>query len=292
MLARGLLRGVPVEPTVERLMAENVRLREALGRSAALMQRANRLAALGVLSAGLAHEIRNPLVAMRTFAQLLPERWEDEEFRREFAHVAVAEVDRIETLVRELLHVIHESVRDTDTAPAVPASGHESGKAPELTTLAATAEALLPLLRLQALSKGVDLVFEAGDPMKVAAEPPRLRQVVMNLVLNAIDATPDGGSVALICGGHDEGHARRATLRVRDSGGGIAAADLPHIFEPFFTTREHGTGLGLAITHEIVRACDGSIRVESTPGGGATFVVELPVAEEPASSAQTAPSAA
>ena len=269
-------------------MAENVRLRAALGRSAALMQRANRLASLGVLSAGLAHEIRNPLVAMRTFAQLLPERWQDEEFRREFTHVAVAEVDRIEALVRELLHVIHESVRDTDHTP----SGHETAKTTALASLAATAEMLLPLLRLQALRKGVDLVFEAGDPLQVVAEPLRLRQVVMNLVLNAIDATPDGGSVAVICGGHDQGRTRWATLCVRDTGRGIDVADLPHIFEPFFTTREQGTGLGLAITHEIVRACGGSIRVEGTPGGGATFVVELPAAEEHASTDRTAPSAA
>src|SRR5206468_317507 len=99
----------------------------------------NRLASLGVLSAGLAHEIRNPLVAMRTFAQLLPERWEDEEFRREFTHVAVAEVDRIENLVRELLHVIHESVRETDDARVVPASGHATAKTTARTSLAATA---------------------------------------------------------------------------------------------------------------------------------------------------------
>ena len=290
MLARALLRTGPVESTVERLMAENVRLREALGRSAALMQRANRLASLGVLSAGLAHEIRNPLVAMRAFAQLLPERWEDEEFRREFSHVAVAEVDRIETLVRELLRVMHESARETDGAPATPAAERETGRATALTSLAATTEALLPLLRLQALRKGVDLLFEAGDSVNVAAEPLRLRQVVMNLVLNAIDATQEGGSVAVICGGCDQGRGRRATLCVRDSGRGIAAADLPHIFEPFFTTREHGTGLGLAIAHEIVRACDGSIRAESTPGGGATFVVELPAADERPSLAGTAPS--
>src|SRR5215470_5712653 len=122
MLARGLLLppSVETEPQtaqIERLTEENVRLREALARLASLMQRANRLASLGVLSAGLAHEIRNPLAAMRTFAQLLPERWQDEEFRREFAYVAVAEVDRIETLVRELLHVMHESARETEPAP-------------------------------------------------------------------------------------------------------------------------------------------------------------------------------
>ena len=281
MLARALLRRVLVKPSaqqpkaqIERLRDENVRLREVLARSAALMQRANRLASLGVLSAGLAHDIRNPLVALRALAQLLPERWQDEEFRSEFAYVAVAEVDRIETLVRELLHVMHESARDGEPAP------HPAPETPaaSTTSITATVESLLPLLRLQALRKGIDLVFEAGDPVGVGMEPLRLRQIAMNLVLNAIDATPDGGTVAVICGGRAQGDGRRATLCVRDSGRGIAADDLPHIFEPFFTTRADGTGLGLAITSELVRAGGGAIRVENTPGGGATFVVELPAA--------------
>jgi len=294
MLARGLLSPCYVESSaerqtaqIERLTEENVRLREVLARSAALMQRANRLASLGVLSAGLAHEIRNPLATMRTFAQLLPERWQDEEFRSEFAYVAVAEVDRIETLVRELLHIMHESARDDEPAP-LPA--HEPS-ATSAVSFTATIESLLPLLRLQALRRGIDLVLEVGDPVQVAAEPLRLRQVAMNLVLNAIDATPDGGTVAVICGGRVHGATRRATLCVRDSGRGIAADDLPRIFEPFFTTRADGTGLGLAITSEIVRGCGGTIRAENTPGGGATFVVELPTAD-PADQALAASPAA
>ncbi len=275
---------------IARLTEENVQLRDALARSAALMQRANRLASLGVLSAGLAHEIRNPLVAMRTFAQLLPDRWQDEEFRREFAHVAVAEVDRIETLVRELLHVMHESARDGEATAPLPR--HETRPVAPATSFAATVESLLPLLRLQALRKGVELVFEAGDPVQVVAEPLRLRQVAMNLVLNAIDATPEGGSVAVICGEGRRGTTSRATLCVRDSGRGIAPADLPHIFEPFFTTREDGTGLGLAITQQIVRTCGGSIRAESTPGGGATFLVDLPVADTAGLTAAPSPRSA
>lgn len=294
MLARGLLWPCRVESSaerqtaqIERLTEENVRLREALARSAALMQRANRLASLGVLSAGLAHEIRNPLATMRTFAQLLPERWQDEEFRSEFAYVAVAEVDRIETLVRELLHIMHESARDDEPAPH---PAHEPS-APSATSFTATIESLLPLLRLQALRRGIELVLEVGDPVQVAAEPLRLRQVAMNLVLNAIDATPDGGTVAVICGGRVHGTTRRATLCVRDSGRGIAADDLPRIFEPFFTTRADGTGLGLAITSEIVRACGGTIRVENTPGGGATFVVELPASDPPDQTLAASPAA-
>jgi two-component system sensor histidine kinase HydH len=273
-----------VEPNVERLTAENTRLREALARSVALMQRANQLASLGVLTAAFAHEIRNPLVALRAFAQLLPTRWDDGEFRRDFAHVVVAELDRVEALVREFLSVAHDSARENGSARESDATvdgsnGASATQRASRASLAEVVEAVLPLLRVQARGKEVELVFDPGDPVNVEAEPLRLRQVVMNLVLNAIDATPAGGSIVVTCARGDRGPTPRAVLSVRDSGCGIAPNDLPHIFEPFFTTREHGTGLGLAITHEIVGACGGSIRAENTPGAGATFIVELPAAD-------------
>lgn len=262
---------------MERLIAENIRLREALARSAARMQRANQLASLGVLTAAFAHEIRNPLVALRTFAQLLRTRWDDREFRRDFAEVVVAELDRVEALVREVLCVAHGSARESGEAVG---GGNGTGAAQRASraSLAEVVKAVLPLLRVQARGKEVELVFDSADPVNVEAEPLRLRQVVMNLVLNAIDATPAGGSIVVTCARGDHRPASRAVLCVRDSGCGIAPDDLPHIFEPFFTTREHGTGLGLAITHEIVGACGGSIRAENTPGAGATFIVELPAA--------------
>ncbi len=267
------------------LIAENARLRAALARSGALVERADRLASLGVLTAGLAHEIRNPLVAMRTLAQLLPERWEDAEFRREFAHVAVAEVDRVESLVRELLRLAHESARnetigdDTATrAVTAPSSVTETDGALPSPSITEIAAAVLPLLRVEGRRKGVDLAFDPRHVVPVTADPLRLRQVVMNLVLNAIEATPDGGTVTIVCTRRDDTSGGRAVLTVRDSGSGVAAHDLPHIFEPFFTTRSDGTGLGLAITRDIVTACKGVIRVESPSTGGAAFVVELPAA--------------
>jgi two-component system sensor histidine kinase HydH len=143
-------------------------------------------------------------------------------------------------------------------------------------SLADVVDSVLPLVRVQASDKDVDVVFRRDDDAVVEAESLRLRQVVMNLVLNAIDATPAGGSITIGCA--HEVPRSRVVLTVRDSGRGIATDDLPRIFEPFFTTRENGTGLGLAITRQIVDACGGSIRAESSPGAGATFVVELPEA--------------
>jgi two-component system sensor histidine kinase HydH len=130
---------------------------------------------------------------------------------------------------------------------------------------------------VQAHDKEIEIVFTSGADACVDAESLRLRQVVMNLVLNAIEATPAGGSIVVACERRDRD---RVELSVRDSGRGIAADDLPRIFEPFFTTRKHGTGLGLAITRQIVESCGGSIRVESAPGAGATFVIELPAAAD------------
>jgi two-component system sensor histidine kinase HydH len=247
------------------------------------MERANELASLGRLTAAFAHEIRNPLVALRIFAQLLPARWEDPEFRQDFSHVVVTELERVEALVREFLAVAHESARArADTAP----SGVAADATPTPLTTAGTAatspvslaeivDSVLPLVRVQARDKDVEIVFERADDAYIDAESLRLRQVVMNLVLNAIDATPAGGAIVVRCD-RLEGERRTVALTVRDSGRGIAADDLPRIFEPFFTTREQGTGLGLAITRQIVEACGGSIRAQSAAGAGATFVVELP----------------
>ena len=262
-------------------MAENARLREALGRSLALMQRANQLASLGVLTAGLAHEVRNPLVALRAFAQMLPARWDDPEFRRDFSQVVVGEIDRVEALVQEFLHVAQGAAREGGDAMGSGDVADVASRSSRV-SLVAIVQAVLPLLRVHARAKDVELVFDATDSAAVEVQSLRLRQVVMNLVLNAIDATPAGGSIVVTCARRDHGRSARAVLCVRDSGLGIAPADLPHIFEPFFTTRKHGTGLGLAITREIVDACGGSIRAESTPNAGAAFIVELPAADEPA----------
>jgi two-component system sensor histidine kinase HydH len=285
VLAWPLLRLVDVKENREPLLADNARLRDTLARSVVLMQRANQLASLGRLTASFAHEIRNPLVALRAFAQLLPARWEDAEFRRDFSHVVVSELDRVEALVREFLSVAHGSAREhggdganggiVDGSPSSHASAGDA--ATSRADVAEIVEGVLPLVRVQAREKDVEIVFERADVAYVDAESLRLRQVVMNLVLNALDATPPGGSIVVTCGQRER---RAVELCVRDSGRGIAADDLPHIFEPFFTTRKHGTGLGLAITRQIVEACGGSIRAESVPGSGATFVVELPAAAD------------
>jgi signal transduction histidine kinase len=241
------------------LRSDNARLRDELSRSVGLVQRANRLASVGLLTAGLAHEMRNPLVALRTFAQLLPDRWDDGEFRREFGDVVLSELDRVGRLMNDLLLFTRNQS----------ASFEESTVADVLSTV-------VPLLRAHAVNKNITIEVDVDAPApRVTANVAQLRQVIMNLGLNALQVTPAGGRVRITAsgGGPDS---PLALVRVSDSGPGIAPEDVPRIFDPFYTTRDDGTGLGLPISREIIERHGGTLSVESTPGAGATFAIELP----------------
>jgi signal transduction histidine kinase len=125
--------------------------------------------------------------------------------------------------------------------------------------------------------KGIGLRVEIdGDAPGVRADPGRLRQVLQNLLDNAVQASPPGAEVVLRGAAATGG---RVAIEIADRGKGIAEADLPRIFEPFYTTRADGTGLGLAIVQKIVRAHDGDVLVRSTPGEGTSFTVLLPASE-------------
>ncbi|HYB97698.1 MAG TPA: ATP-binding protein [Candidatus Limnocylindrales bacterium] len=228
-----------------------------------LATRQERLAAVGEMAAGLAHEIRNPLVSIRTFTQLLPERYGDEEFRSGFLDLTLAEIDRITALVGELLSF------------ARPAAG---GDAAEAVDIAECLERTCALLRNQARSAGVALDLELEVGLGAAAiEEDRLRQIVLNLIVNAIQACNGRGRVVVSAGRSDRAP-HLTCIRVRDDGPGMAAEVAARVFEPFFTTRSEGTGLGLALVKRIVEDHGGRIGVSTTPGAGACFSVELPIA--------------
>jgi len=234
----------------------------ALGRLEQLdesVRRLDRLAALGSLAAEIAHEVRNPLVTLQTFLALLPERRADPEFLDRYLEVVTGELRRMDRLLDRIV----ETAR-----PAV------AGEALH-TPIGPTLEAVGELLRQRAVSRNVELVLESRTGERVALGEDALRQVLLNLVQNALDATPPGGRVSA-----------RATLRegqawiaVRDQGPGIPPALRERIFEPFFTTRsDRAGGLGLAITRRIVEEAGGAIEVESAPGGGSELRVRLPLA--------------
>jgi signal transduction histidine kinase/CheY-like chemotaxis protein len=245
---------------------ENARLVEELRQSRAEVLRADRLGRLGTLAAGLAHEINNPLVAIRTFLSLAPSKraQDDPEFWDGYHALACREVDRIGTLVSTMVHLARGQGED---AP------REACDLSELVREGAL------LLQREADRAQVKLVVEcAPDTPKLFAVRDQLHQILLNLVMNAIHATSPGGRVAISTSGGNGTDGSEAVLEVSDSGSGIAPEDLERIFDPFFTTKEpnQGTGLGLMICHRIATDHGGTIEVASQVGQGSRFRVRLP----------------
>ena len=232
------------------------------GKSREIISRAGRLSAIGTLAAGVAHEIRNPLVSIQTFFQLAPSRLDDEEFMTSFLSLAEHEVQRISDLISELLMFAKSpspAVREVDLNEIV--------------------ERVITLLSPQAHSGRITLVKKAGLGLPpVLGDGDQLMQVCLNLCLNAIQATPENGQV--IVETRENQHEGEATceILVVDSGEGIPVGIRESIFDPFFTTKDKGSGLGLAICHQIVVESGGFMTVESVEGHGSTFHVSLPAA--------------
>jgi signal transduction histidine kinase len=222
---------------------------------------------LGLLTAGLAHEIRNPLVAIRTFTQLLPERYNDAEFREGFQGLALKEVDRICGLINDLLSFARPS---------------KPNVSPE--AINDVVENITRILETQAKEKNVAIFREFSDNLpKVWIDREQMKQVFMNLILNAIQAMQEGGSLSIATrsvartGADPVGEF--VQVEIRDTGVGIPEDNLQHIFDPFFTSKDEGSGLGLAVSHQIVQEHGGFVTVESTVGKGTAFFVHVPVAK-------------
>jgi len=244
-------------------MAERIMHREReLKQSQDLIRRADRLSSLGMLTAGLAHEIRNPLVAIRTFTQLLPERYQDPEFRNSFQAVALKEVDRICGLVNDLLNFARPST------PNVSAEDINE-----------IVEGIVRILETEAREKEVQIYRRLASSLpKIFIDKEQIKQVSMNVILNALQSIEGRGvvevSTRLFTRNHSEQYIQ---IEIRDSGAGIPGGDLENIFNPFFTTKKDGGGLGLSISHQIVQEHGGYIVVESKVGKGTTFFLNLPV---------------
>ena len=263
---RTLLEGFASQAAIA---VENARLVEALRRSREQVLRADRLKTLGTLSAGLAHEINNPLVSIQTFLTLAPEKRDsnDAEFWDAYHSLALREVKRIRGLVASMGSLTRGSGDGGDASP-------EQFDPGEL------AREVAALLEREAGSVEVALSVEV-DPQtpKIVAVRDQLHQVLLNLVLNGVQATPPGGRVSLRTAPDPERGAGWLSIEVTDSGSGIREEDLERIFDPFFTTRnpDEGTGLGLMICHRIVTEHGGAIEVRSREGEGSTFRVRLPI---------------
>ncbi|HKI51692.1 MAG TPA: ATP-binding protein [Geothermobacteraceae bacterium] len=217
--------------------------------------RASQLSALGELAAGLAHEIRNPLGSIRGTAEIIMDPTTPDRQREEFALILIREVDRLNQVVTDFLKFARP-------APVGKQSYDLNKLLDELVDFTAT--------ECQRNHVTVDLTT-SGLP-QVAIDPDQLKQVFLNLILNAVQAMPDGGSLRI----RTERRQDSLVAEFCDSGPGIPQDILSKIFNPFFTTRQTGNGLGLAISQRIVQAHGGQIEVENSRQG-ATFRVLLPM---------------
>ncbi len=220
---------------------------------------ADKLASLGSMAAGMAHEIKNPLSSMKVFSQLLQERYEDPEFRRKFTEIIPKEINRIDRIVEGLINfarspepqisqvVINELVDD-----------------------------VLNDFKDDIERSGIKLEKNYGSSVKLLIDRDQMARALSNVILNAIQSMPSGGTLGLTVNQTDKPK-KALSIKISDTGVGMTAENLKHIFEPFFTTKHYGTGLGLSITHSIIEGHKGTIEIESREGKGTTVSIALPL---------------
>jgi signal transduction histidine kinase len=221
------------------------------------MKRAERLYALGQLSAGLAHEVRNPLASIEGAAAILQKEPGTEERHHEFLEIIQKECRRLNRLLTNFLDF---------AKPRLPQyQAIEVGQ---------VLDSVISLAAHAIGRKAIRLLKDLPpNPPILECDPEQLKQVLLNLTINAIQAMPDGGEIVLAAKQQGE----KILIQVRDQGSGISPANLDKTFDPFFTTKENGTGLGLPVAHQIVSQHGGVLSVENNVDKGTTFAVLLPL---------------
>lgn len=246
-----------------KLQEQMVELKE----SQALLSRAEKFSFLGNLAARLAHEIKNPMTAIGTFIQLLPQKYEDQEFRSSFYRIAMEETVRVNNLITDLLDLV--KTRE---------SHFESSDLNELI------EKMVTLMSPQSNAKNIEVV-RSFDPRleEVWMDSEKMKQVILNILSNAVEFSPVGGKIEISTRVSPR-EPKHVQIEIRDHGIGIPAAMSEKIFDPYFTTKKKsnthsGTGLGLFIAHQNVHDHGGQIEVKSREKDGALFIVTLPARE-------------
>jgi signal transduction histidine kinase len=248
------------EKAAERLADSYAKLREQADMIIEIedqLRRADRLAALGELSAGMAHEIRNPLGSIRGTAEILRDAFAPDDKYAEFTIILMKEVDRLNQVLEDFLHFVRPE--PSEKQKFLPATALRD---------------VLQLAEVQARKAGVKVVTEIPELPQVQGDSGQLKQVFLNLILNAVQAMTAGGRLDV----HAEQCDNWVICRFTDNGPGIADENIERIFNPFFTTKQEGSGLGLAIAHRIVDSVAGQLLVESRVGEGTTFTLKLRVA--------------
>ncbi len=232
----------------DRLATENSLLKVAV-------RDQDRLKSVATLAAGMAHEIKNPLTSIRTFAEFLPKKYDDPEFRNIFSKLVVNEVDRVSSIVQQLLDFSKPT--DPELSPS---------------NVSEILDETLALLTSNLLKARVDLSKDTDSKLIVLADRNQVKQALLNLFLNAIQSMTSGGLLTITT---KRLRSKSVIITITDTGAGINNEHLPHIFDPFYTTKEGGTGLGLAIVHSIITKHGGKIDVQSTVGIGTTVTITL-----------------
>jgi signal transduction histidine kinase len=238
-----------------------------LKRSQALLSRAEKFSFLGNLAARLAHEIKNPLTAIGTFIQLLPQKYDDPEFRTTFYQLAMEETKRVNNLITELLDLVKTKESHFETSD-----------------MNALIDKMVLLLSPQSKAKNISVIRDY-DPRvgKVWMDSEKMKQVILNILSNAVEFSPTGSRIEIRTRA-EYGSERPPAVRIeiKDYGAGIPSSLAEKIFDPYFTTKHKskmhsGTGLGLFIAHQNVHDHGGSIEARSGEGEGATFIIALPL---------------
>lgn len=215
------------------------------------LARKDKMESLGMLLANIAHEIRNPIMAIKTFVEALPVQYGNPRFRAEMLKYVPMEIERLNKLVGELLQYAH---------PRAPVR--------KWCNLNEIVNSVMVLFQGQ-VNSGIDFEIQIDTFLKIWADEQQLKQILINLILNATEAIKEKGKVKIAAGKNEYG----IWIEVEDDGCGISSEHLGHIFDPFYTTKEKGTGLGLFITYQLVKENHGDIRVFSQKGRGTRFKI-------------------
>ncbi len=241
--------------TIDQIDEENIKLREEL-------QKSEKLKTIATIAASMAHEIKNPLTSIKTFTEHLNKKKDDPDFIRKFQEIVGGEVDRINYTVKQLLEFSKPSelqIKETD-----------------INTLL---DDTLALLNSDLLEHNIKVKKDYSTLPRIKVDPSQMKQVFLNIFLNAIDAMRRNGTI-FVSTRPSAANAKNpdsVTISIRDTGKGIDRQDLKHIFDPFFSKKDSGTGLGLSVVHGIIEKHGGKVKVGSKPGEGTSFSLILPL---------------